>query len=423
MVDLTEFKGVLFDYISEKRSLQQALDMAAELLACPLHVTDASYKLICTSRLTNNPDPLWLELVTNGYFSEETVEKFHSIRLSTRLQKNPDPVYFEALGFPYLITPVVLEAGRVASLLALVADESDGQRLSAYLQVLAQFVRNGLLLEDIQLAHQSGRAEVFLRELLDGKTSKASAVAERGRYLGFLPGETYAILLVRADDSDHTPFPILYFKNMIPTCFPTAVGTLYHHNLVILLRFNQYRWYERLDFAELTGYLEKYPVHGCLSVPFSGLEQLAGRYRDTLRVLSVQGIYVQKKRILRCHELALHGLFDAVPDLNPASICHPAVLHLYKCDQENGTSYVDTLHFLLSCRKKQEAQRALFIHKNTLDYRIERMEQLIHIPWDDYDELFSMALSCRIVREFIRPGVSIGPALADADSHADAGKD
>lgn len=101
--------------------------------------------------------------------------------------------------------------------------------------------------------------------------------------------------------------------------------------------------------------------------------------------------------------------------MDPASICHPAVLYLYRHDQENGTSYVDTLHYLLSCRKKQEAQRALFIHKNTLDYRIDRMEQLIRIPWDEPDALFFMALSCRIVREAIRPGIPIGPLPADAD--------
>lgn len=415
MIALSEFKGVLFDYIAEKRGLQQTLDMAAGLLACPLHVTDASYKLICTSQITSNPDPLWLELVTNGYFSGETVKKFHSIRLSAKLQKNPDPVYFEALGFPYLITPVALEGGRVASLLALVADELDGQRLSPYLQALAQFIRNGLLLQDIQLAYQSGRAEVFLRELLDGKTSRSPAAAERGRYLGFPPGETYALLLVRADDPDNAPFPILHFKTMIPARFPAAVSTLYHHSLVILLRFDQYRWYERLDFGELEGYLEKYPAHACLSVPFSGLEQLAGLYRDTLRVLSAQRVRGQEKRILHCYEFALHGLLEAVPDLDPASICHPAVLRLHRHDQENGTSYVDTLHYLLSCRKKQGAQRALFIHKNTLDYRIDRMEQLIRIPWDEPDALFFMALSCRIVREAIRPGIPIGPLPADAD--------
>ena len=71
---------------------------------------------------------------------------------------------------------------------------------------------------------------------------------------------------------------------------------------------------------------------------------------------------------------------------------------LEQYDRENGSSYVDTLYCLLTCRSKQAAQAALYIHRNTLAYREEKLESMIRIPWDSPDDLLNMALSCRILR-------------------------
>ena len=401
-MDITEFKSLLFDRVASKGDLQEVLDTASRFLGTPLHVTDASYKLIVASQTLENPDPLWLELMSNGYFSEDTIKKFFSSRLAADITSDPGPIFFEALGFPYIITPVLLDGDRVASLTALVKERRDIERLSDYLEALSRFLQNALLIRDMRMGGQSGRAELFLKALLDGHTYSTAAIQERSRCFGFRPEESYAVLHVCADASEQIGFPALHFKSIVPHYFPLSLSVYYRNAVVILLRFSQYSWYDELDLSEVEQYLQKYAAHGCLSAPFSGLEQLSGAYQRTLRLLSIRRYLSPDRRILRYPDFALYDLLEnASSIMDLTAVCHPSVLYLHRYDRENGSEYVDTLYHLLTCRKKQDVQSALFIHRNTLNYRLEKIEGLIHIPWTNPDALLSMALSCRIVHDFL----------------------
>ena len=396
-VELTEFKSKLFDRVAAGSTLQNVLDDASQLLGCPLHVTDSAYRLVAAARSVENPDPLWLELMTNGCFSEETVEKFFSFKLPAQLVSEPGALYFEALGYPYLITPVQMGGERAASLIALVRDRTDAEQQGPYLQALARFIQNALRIQDMSLTHIGSRAEVFLKNLLDGKITNA-AMERQSRYFGFAGGP-YAVLQVRADTPDTPGFPIRHFKNAVPAYFPTAVSVLYRDSVVILLRLAGFEEYDRLGLAPLEGYLSRYPVHGCLSDPFEGLAGLRSAFARTLRLLSDQRFFTRAGSILRCQDYTLYFLLEAASEReNLVEICHPAVRFLEQYDRENGSSYVDTLYCLLTCRSKQAAQAALYIHRNTLAYREEKLESMIRIPWDSPDDLLNMALSCRILR-------------------------
>ena len=399
-MELTEFKSRLFDRVAAGAPLQGVLDEAAGLLGVPLHVTDGAYRLVAASRTVENPDPLWMELMTDGAFSPETVERFFTSRLPDQLAAEPGAILFEALGYPYVITPVQIGGARAASLTALVSGQEEGERLGPYLEALARFIQNALLIQDMHLACSNSRPEQFLKNLLDRKLTDPQKILRQGQVFGFGEKELYALLLVRADSPDAPQFPIRHFRSSVRSCLPRALSVLSGHSLVVLLRFSAYRDYAELDLSGVEHYLKGYEAHGCLSTPFSGLGAFCGAYESADRVLSRPEYFERAAGpVLRCEDFALHTLLEAAAaQTDLRALCHPAVLFLERCDRENGSSYVDTLYCLLTCRTRQDAQAALYIHRNTLACRVEKLESLIPIPWDDPDTLFSMALSCRILR-------------------------
>lgn len=75
---------------------------------------------------------------------------------------------------------------------------------------------------------------------------------------------------------------------------------------------------------------------------------------------------------------------DIVHENSNVPFYHPAVTALLDYDQKNGTQMAETLfHFLLHERRYDQATKALFVHRNTIQYRIEKIVELTNVDLDD----------------------------------------
>ena len=79
-------------------------------------------------------------------------------------------------------------------------------------------------------------------------------------------------------------------------------------------------------------------------------------------------------------------------------LCHPAVLYLLTYDQENGSDYYNTLRVYINNDKNLvESAKALFIHRNTLVYRINKITELINTNLSNENVKTHILLSYKII--------------------------
>lgn len=83
---------------------------------------------------------------------------------------------------------------------------------------------------------------------------------------------------------------------------------------------------------------------------------------------------------------------------------HPAPGEIRVYDREHGTEYYQMLQTYLRCeRNRNETARQLYVHKNTLAYRLQKMEELFHLNLDDAYEreflLLTMAAQSHVGKE------------------------
>ena len=93
----------------------------------------------------------------------------------------------------------------------------------------------------------------------------------------------------------------------------------------------------------------------------------------------------------------------------PAELfCAPELILLKKHDLEKGTDYFQTIKTYLSCQQDSNATaKALFIHRTTLGYRLEKINKLVPIKLEtEYDRLY-FQLSALIIEhtEAINPSI------------------
>ncbi len=96
-----------------------------------------------------------------------------------------------------------------------------------------------------------------------------------------------------------------------------------------------------------------------------------------------------------------HALEVCGERIDLLELCHEAVLTLERYDRKNGTPYLGTLHaYLESGMNAREAAKALYIHRNTLAKRLEKMGDLITVDLDDRETVFHLLFSLRVIEYY-----------------------
>ena len=79
-------------------------------------------------------------------------------------------------------------------------------------------------------------------------------------------------------------------------------------------------------------------------------------------------------------------------------LCYEKLLDLQKSDKVQNTEYMKTLRVYLEHNLNTvQSAKALFIHRSTFLYRLERIKSILETDLEDPDKLFYLNLSFRLL--------------------------
>ena len=131
-----------------------------------------------------------------------------------------------------------------------------------------------------------------------------------------------------------------------------------------------------------------------VSMPVAGFGRVQSAYRQAVFARSSS----PHAGIRYCRDLALPFLIGALRK-EPVShdLLHPALGALEGYDAENGTDLLETLRAYVETGYSQsETAHKLYVHLNTLKYRLKRIGELTGVDFKDRDTLFHIELSFRL---------------------------
>ena len=103
--------------------------------------------------------------------------------------------------------------------------------------------------------------------------------------------------------------------------------------------------------------------------------------------------------VLRFDDLGLlHWLRHLPPDVIFENVYMRAVETLAKVDAERHTDLLPTLETYLEAPSVGEAAELLFIHRNTLSYRLERIEKLLQVDLNDPGQRLNLHVAAKCHR-------------------------
>ena len=132
-----------------------------------------------------------------------------------------------------------------------------------------------------------------------------------------------------------------------------------------------------------------------VSMPVAGFDRVQSAYRQAMFALGTPPV----AGIRHCRDLALPFLIGTLQKEPVArDLLHPALGMLENYDVENGTDLLETLRVYVEtgCNQSETAQN-LYVHLNTLKYRLKRINEIAGVDFKDRDTLFHIELSFKLM--------------------------
>lgn len=142
---------------------------------------------------------------------------------------------------------------------------------------------------------------------------------------------------------------------------------------------------------------ESYGLSIGLSYRFQGTENIHNSFLQAADALGVAQ-YWNQRGLFQFEQFAVDALLlDLMRTSSLDCYRNEGLDMLCIYDEQNGTQYYETLKCFISYgASKQKASQALFIHRNTLSYRLERIEELLQVDLSDIDVQTKLYLDIKV---------------------------
>lgn len=126
------------------------------------------------------------------------------------------------------------------------------------------------------------------------------------------------------------------------------------------------------------------PLKVSFSLPCRGIENAGLLYKQALYAMEVGKREHPKAYFYDCFQYAVDYILEAASLKEAVRACMPTVYRLWEMEQQNGTEQFQTLKvFLENERSVSKTSEALFTHRNTVIYRLKKIEEILKHSLDD----------------------------------------
>jgi hypothetical protein len=183
------------------------------------------------------------------------------------------------------------------------------------------------------------------------------------------------------------------FSLELERIFPRGYSVQYKSYVIILVPSVSEE--QRTELAALA---ESEKVSIGLSWPYSDIVEFRRHFNQAVASIKQAQRFGRNSQVYDYADFYYYDLlYNYSGKLPLKHYCHPALQTLRKYDKENNTELYITLRTYLECGKNHRtAAEALFIHRNSLIYRINRISQLIKLDLNSGSVIRSLMDSFRI---------------------------
>ncbi len=387
----------VFGPLYENEDFHALVEKTAKFLGRSIVIIDLGFHVIDYSRKIKVTDALWTENVKRGYCTYEFIKAINEMLPNERLPKTSES---------FFITCPVSDEIKLCSLLfykkhhigyIILLDNKKGiqpyhqQFLPRISKKLAKALRYHEEYSDLFLSASSE----ILTNLLNGSPIDEGETTLLSKTLQ-LPASLKMYLFRGRFNTLHD---VNYLRNQLHDFEQPLHVFVYHTYIVCFIRIeDEDALWEKMHTSTL--YEQIYDAAN--SNVFHYIDEIPRQYRLARNSFALAAKLGHKERFHAWKNYEFYQILNECPNRDAfLDYVHPAINILTRYDEEKDGQLLTTLKSYIDCGlSSKDTAAALFVHRNTLTYRLKKITELTGVDLENISEVMRLDRSMKIL-EFL----------------------
>lgn len=401
--DLNEdqIKLQLYDAYFGGKDLGFLVSFLAEMLGNPIIVFDTSYKIVAHSDKTKVKDAFWEEFIEQGYCTYEFIARISALPSVKRGRSSSGAYTADCPQSDHdkLVCPILAEGRLLGNIIVLGCQNAFHANDKKILEDVSCMI--GEKLKKTRLFYKSENilSEDLLYDLLEERCSNRQELEDRLTLAKLDLPENLQLLLF--DLAEYRPQEVSSgrLKEKIQANWNFHPSFFCNGNIVTLCDSKKL---ESMEEA-IMEFNWKNNIFLSVSRPFTDLLLSRSRYLEAKDTLMTGKRACPEKNIFHYYETIYFSLLPRMSDEQVyETFCHPVLQKLRNYDELHHSDLYRTLYvFFLFEGNIQKTADALFFHRNTVRYKIDKIVSLTGINVSNILETSDIFFSYRILNYYM----------------------
>lgn len=391
-------KGRMLEACVVGKGLDVIVCAAAELMGNPVIIIDVSYKVLASSDCSGITDLIWSDNLHKGYCSYDFIAAVHQLKSVQNSIESLEAYEVECSGSQVtkLVAKIRIGSKPVGNVIVL----GDTRPIEPRDRELAGFTA-GLVAAELaknSFYRNSSQAEYeeLIYGLLENEENGPVLIQESLRSGMHLPKGRLSVLVLDLAGYDasasgkHTG----YLRDQLHLHFREERLIFYHEYMVGVSEGETVSSRSREYDPSLREFLVSHQIRLGISREFTDLTDCRKYYLQALKALEIGRIvWPAEPRILYA-DVQLYDLLSPHAQHDSRDVSHPALTVLREFDEKHHADLYHTLYsYLKNNQQLQKTADELFVHRNTLRYRLRQIDELIQLDLRQIDNMLRLYMS------------------------------
>ncbi len=388
----------VFDYFQDwadqliqlirRRDYQGVIDLAWQVFQNPMMILDGNSRVLAITRQypADSLDEEWAYLCQYGYTSLNAMQQMRNNHTaadfwqhgtqSFRFSRNKTLAYN---GISYCLYCNDAVCGRITVLEKERATNPGDWQLLEYIAAMLEPSLGQIYYESFL-----NNTNVFYN-ILFGNAYDEKLLETQLEYQGWNADDCYYLALAEIVSQDGRGDPDRSLDLVMQVILQQVKNCIVMKKQPYILMFSNRNLRKDPAMQEFFRYLEaRNPVKVSFSLPCKGIEQAGYLYAQAAYAAATGKMFHPQDNYYDFFDYAIDYIVESDSLIKSVHACMPAVIQLWEQSQVNGDELFHTLKiFLDNERSVSRASTALFTHRNTVLYRIRKIQEILEHSLDD----------------------------------------
>ena len=375
------------------KDIVSLIEIAASLIGNALILVDSNMKVLVHSTSFEIMDPLWADNIEKGHYSYQFMQKVKSnedMQGWSKSGKESRIITLEGDAQPKLVTRITQE-GHIVGALIMIAHHTPIN--PSHIKLLPQI--GEFLFETFNSGFGNGIHSSFygtiLFHLLSGdELSDAFELMTLSK--ADFPSEMLVVVarFIRRIENRYVKRAVGVKLEII---FPNGHLVQYKNYIGILVPSISTKQKEKLKKL-----VTEENINIGISWPFTDILDFKKHFYQAVVSIKQAQNFGKTNKVLVYTDYSFYDLlFNYTGKIPLKNYCHPALQILKEYDNSNKSElYITLKTFLNSYKNRKATAEALFLHRNSVTYRIDQIVEITGLDLNDINTIYSLVDSFRI---------------------------